>query len=352
MSRVRHGGSSTGVCALYVTGALVLSVFVVHGFILAAESKSQRVVCLMYHRFVAAEKYRECTGKDRIYTIGLDNFDRQLAALRAAGYRSVSLTDALAFAQARKNLDDKSVLITIDDGCRSAASTEPILRKYGYRATLFVTTDESASVFHAPSRNDPRLSDDELRKLPADVFDIASHGVTHRPLTDLNDADVLAELKFSRDRLEALRGRQVTAIAVPGNWYDDRICRLAQDAGYEAMFTSDPGSLRIGADCLRLPRMNVAGYVDAKRLVNSLSPGSIAAARSIRLMRNLPRAVLGKVLGGRVGVILSACQSYLLGRPMVGMSIVIFIAAAQSILIARRRRARLTCDRRPMTAAA
>jgi peptidoglycan/xylan/chitin deacetylase (PgdA/CDA1 family) len=332
---------------MYVSGAFVLCLFVVHGFILAAESQSPRIVCLMYHRFASADEYRACTGKDRIYTIGLDNFDRQLGELRRAGYRSVRLNDAIAFAEGDKELADKSVLITIDDGCCSVALAEPILRKHGFGAALFVTTDSRAGVFHSHSPGDPQLSAEELRRLPSDVFEIGSHAVTHRPLTDLPDREVADELIRSRDQLQHICGRPVTAFAAPGNWYDERICKMARDAGYTAMFTSDLGSVRPGADMFRLPRMNVAGYVDSARLVNSLSPGRIAAARSVRLVRDLPRAVFGKVMGGRVGAFLGACQTYLLGRPIVGVSIVIFVVVAQAIIIARRRRAMPAFDELP-----
>jgi peptidoglycan/xylan/chitin deacetylase (PgdA/CDA1 family) len=229
------------------------------------------LLCLMYHRFVDAPAYARLHGKERIYSMPVERFERQLQRLRAAGYHGVTAEDAVAFARGRRDLPRPAVLITIDDGCRSALTrAQPLLRKYGFRATLFVTTDPQSRVFDAARPDQARLTDAELRGLDPQVFDVQAHGVTHRPLTRLSDAELSDELCEARETLERLTGRPARYLAVPGNWYDERVLRFARREGYEAVFTSDRGLVRRGADPWRLPRWNVAGYLSERGFIELL----------------------------------------------------------------------------------
>src|SRR5215475_403382 len=132
------------------------------------EAGHPRLVCLMYHRFVTDEEYRKCHGTERIYSMPLGRFEAELARLRERGYTAVTMDDAVAFARGERSLPQPAVLITIDDGCRSAVTRAvPLLRKYSLRATLFVTTDSHAYVFDRLEQ--ARLSPAELRDVDSAV---------------------------------------------------------------------------------------------------------------------------------------------------------------------------------------
>jgi peptidoglycan/xylan/chitin deacetylase (PgdA/CDA1 family) len=238
------------------------------------EAGERGVLCLMYHRFVDDRDFSSLPRREQDYAIGIEKFGRQLRMLREAGYRSLSLDEALAFVRGKLALDGPAVLITIDDGCRSALTrAAPILKKYGMTATLFVTTDASAYVFcpGATGRDvrtsgagesdacDPKLRDEELRTWVSMGFDVGSHGVSHRPLIDLNDAELRFELEESKAALERVLGARLAAISVPCGRHDQRVRRLALDAGYQAIFTSEKGLFRRGDPLSQLHRMNVSG---------------------------------------------------------------------------------------------
>ncbi len=74
---------------------------------------------------------------------------------------------------------------------------------------------------------------------------LGSHGLTHHAL--LFVADPGAELTTSREllaRVCAPSGKDVRTFAFPHGRYDDGLVRLAFQAGYQAVFTSDPISNR------------------------------------------------------------------------------------------------------------
>ena len=265
------------------------------------EAFGPRVVCLMYHRFVTSDQFAQCRGNDRYYAIPKETFEKHLQYLSNHGYHTLSTRECLDFLKGKREVPANSVYLTIDDGYVSTLMlAQPLLKKYGMRATLFATADPNAEVFHHGMPAQPRMTDQELLKLDPGVIEVQAHGLTHRPLTHLKDSELLTELTLSRDRLEHVVRHPVRCMAVPGNDYDDRVLAFARRAGYDAVFTSDPGSLDIGDDAIGLPRVNVAGYFDAKGLASLLDPSSMARRRFIRLAGLAPRQILGSGLGGRI----------------------------------------------------
>ncbi len=94
--------------------------------------------------------------------ISLQDFQNQMFALKAAGWQTISMEDYLAFIQNKKQLPEKSFLLTFDDGRKdSFYNGDPVLRAVGYEATMFVITgasmDDGPSPFH--------LSREELQQM-------------------------------------------------------------------------------------------------------------------------------------------------------------------------------------------
>lgn len=246
-----------------------------------------RAACLLYHRLVDESEFASLPRDERLYSITPQQFETQIDALRRDGWQIASLHDVLGFAVRPVIVPDvaspeKRLLITFDDGCESIATLlQPILRRRGWRATLFITTDPLAEVFRNGLAAQPRMSDAQIRDLDPNLFDLGSHGRTHRPLNQLDDAELDAELLASRAALAALTGRAITSLAIPGNWYDARVLEHARRAGYQAVFTSDAGTIHAGDDLIGLPRLNVPGYFAPEQLVSRLSPSAIVQRRMI-----------------------------------------------------------------------
>ncbi len=258
------------------------------------ESRRPRVVCLMYHRLVKREAFERISGTERIFTLPSELFDAQIGHLKARGYRFLNADEALDFASGRLRLDGEGVLVTFDDGCRSVMTEAlPILRRHGACATLFVTTDPDAYVFKLGDASDPRMSDEELSELDGPVIRLESHAVSHRPLRGMSEAEIEGELRDSKAHLERLTGRAIGHLAIPGNWYDDRVLRIARATGYRSVWCSRPGGVHPGASPLGLPRVNVEGLLDLDRFDALLLPGGLAQRRLIGAVKSAPGRLLG-----------------------------------------------------------
>ncbi len=199
-------------------------------------------------------------------------FAEQMELLAALGYTPVSLEAVRDHYLNGAPLPPGAVLITFDDGYRdNLENALPILQRHGYPAVLFVPVgfldDERPlpheEALHALGVRNPTLRWDELAEAEAGGLRIESHGIAHRPLSELDPAEATREIALSKLRLEERLGREVVAYAfVKGSLADYRPehVSLVQQAGYELAFTSVSGANGPGADRFRLRRYNVEPY--------------------------------------------------------------------------------------------
>jgi len=205
-------------------------------------------------------------------TIPTAVFAEQMDLLGELGYVPVSLDAVRDHYLSGAPLSEGAVLITFDDGYRdNLQNALPILRAHGYPAVVFVPIgflDDGKPLPHEESlrllgvRNDT-LDWAELAELEAGGVRIESHGIAHRPLSELDPAEATREIALSKLRLEERLGREVEAYAfVKGSQADYRPehASLVQQAGYKLAFTSVSGANGPETDRFRLRRYNVEPY--------------------------------------------------------------------------------------------
>ena len=210
-------------------------------------------------------------------------FREQLETLLEGGYRTTTLSDALA-APGRK-----IAVLTFDDGYRSLLErVQPVLEELGAVATVFAVTgfagtrlrwpgiDEWADGEHA--RELDGLSWEELRRLRRAGWEVGSHTRTHPRLTTLGDDELRDELQSSKRACEEELGEECGALAYPYGDVDERVVAAARGAGYRYAVTL-PARLH-RATALHWPRVGVYRPDTLRRFRIKTSP----ATRSIRLL--------------------------------------------------------------------
>jgi peptidoglycan/xylan/chitin deacetylase (PgdA/CDA1 family) len=206
---------------------------------------------LMYHRIVSADC--PVPGNDleeTRYAVSLENFERQMDWLQGRGYQGVSLVRGLELLRRRRTGSEGTVVVTFDDGNLSDhRHALPLLRQRGFAATFFVGGSRVGDA--------GGLSESMLREMSLAGMDIGSHGMTHRFLSGLNEAEQRAELSESRELLTGITGQPVRCFAPPGGRFNDHSLRLVRELGYEAMCNSKFGYNRAGADLFDLKRLPV-----------------------------------------------------------------------------------------------
>lgn len=93
----------------------------------------QTIPILCYHRFGAKASKLNVTGAA---------FEAQMDWLARNGYTVIPIARLARFLDGKEALPPKSVVITIDDGYRSTYEIAyPVLKKFGFPATVFLYTD-------------------------------------------------------------------------------------------------------------------------------------------------------------------------------------------------------------------
>ncbi|MEO6260400.1 MAG: polysaccharide deacetylase family protein [Thermoanaerobaculia bacterium] len=198
------------------------------------------------------------------YTISTDEFRRQLDALTIHGYSVISLLDLHDYLQGLiPSIPSRSVVITADDGWRSAKSfMQPELQRRGHPFTVFVYPRVVERHFRHPFN----LTWKEIEDLSREGVDIQSHSFSHPSLSrarhpEMNDGQYASwlaeEMCQSRELIQSHTGREVPFLAYPFGDYDDSVIAAAKAAGYVAAVTVRPAMVRKGTDLMTLPRFLV-----------------------------------------------------------------------------------------------
>ena len=174
-----------------------------------------------------------------------------MAYLKENGYTTIApgeLYDSLANGT---ELPEKPVLITFDDGYEdNYQNAYPILKKYGFKATIFVITG-----FLDKQKN--YLTWQQAQEMEQDGISIESHTVNHKSMTELTDDQLRDELVNSKKEIEKRLDKKVDFVAYPTGTYNLHIANLVKEAGYKAAFTIKYGNVDKASNVYALERVPV-----------------------------------------------------------------------------------------------
>ena len=137
-----------------------------------------------------------------------------------------------------------TVALTFDDCPRSQLETVvPILRKYGFGATFFVTRFDDA--WRREHGEDALLSQADVRALHDMGFEIGNHTWNHACAMDsMDDASAVAEFDRLDDWLAEAGVPRPKVFAYPGGPYSAKAERLARERGYIGARAVEGDSMR------------------------------------------------------------------------------------------------------------
>lgn len=248
-------------------------------------------IALMYHNVApGGERYADLSPSVTSYFVSRGTFDGHLARIVASGTRCLDVADLHRFYRAghatrASTRAERGVILTFDDGWRDGVETGgPILERCGCRAILFVTTDFLGKPHF--------LSQADVARLNPAVFHVGSHARTHRMLSQLNEAEIRAELSESKKGLEDLVGYPVETLSIPSGAVDERVRRIAAECGYQYVFDSNVRVNRRGDNRLAIGRVAVMSETNPAT-VDRYVRQQITRERLRRAALETPKRVLG-----------------------------------------------------------
>ena len=219
---------------------------------------TQGTPILMYHAF---GKSGESPSR---YILPVDRFERQMAWLKWLRYRVLSLEDYLRYQTEDRLPPARSVVITVDDGyVDNYAMAYPILRRYGFPATIFLVSGNVGDVNHWDEhgllRDRALMSWTEVREMSRDGVTFGAHTQTHPMLTAVTPGRARAEIAGSRADLEQALGQPVQLFSYPHGKHDATARSIVEQAGYSGACTTRAGMNSPATPAFELRRTEVRG---------------------------------------------------------------------------------------------
>lgn len=224
----------------------------------------QTVPILAYHKF------SESKG-DRM-TVTASAFEEQMKLLKDKGYHVITLDQLFDFLDFKIQIPKKSVVITIDDGWRSAYDIAfPILKKYGYPATLFIYTALITG-------SKLTLNWDLINEMASHGIDLQCHTRTHRGLTAPAQKESFKEYfaAIEKELLDAAKtikirtNREVHYLAYPFGHVNHLVIALLKKQGYRGGVTVTRGSNAFFVNNYRVSRSMIFGEYDLRQFEKNL----------------------------------------------------------------------------------
>jgi peptidoglycan/xylan/chitin deacetylase (PgdA/CDA1 family) len=160
------------------------------------------------------------------YKLRADQFARHLD--RIAGLAAPALVTDIDLIRQGRHL-----LLTFDDGGKSALQVSEELCRRGWRGHFFITTGLIGQRTF--------LDADEIRHLRSCGHVVGSHSHTHPDIyRELDWEQMVVEWRRSCDVLAQLLGEPCVTAAVPGGEISSAVLRSAASAGLRYLFTSEP----------------------------------------------------------------------------------------------------------------
>jgi peptidoglycan/xylan/chitin deacetylase (PgdA/CDA1 family) len=246
-------------------------------------TNATHIPILMYHGIRNSPGDQVPAGWSGRHATDAASFAAQLDLVAGAGLRIVSLADL-----ERPRPLERPLLLTFDDGHASDyLVAAPELKRRGLTAVFYVT----CSYLGRPGY----LERGQVRELRAQSFEIGSHGLTHKRLTQMGPAELWREVLDSKRRIEDLIGEQVSSFALPSGSYDDLVLQALWGAGYRRIMTSDFGVARLEHSVMH--RMGVLAQTTPRefRAFLAARPGWAARHRLIQGAKERLRYAVSRI---------------------------------------------------------
>ena len=188
-----------------------------------------RCPALLYHHVGSARP-----GMPPTLTTSPDRFERQIRFLHQRGFTAITAGRWLDWLEGGAPLPDRPFVLTFDDGFADLAEHAfPILRCYGYGATVFVVTgriggfnDWDAPLGFPPTR---LLDREQLLAWSRQGIEFGAHTRTHADLTRLSAHELDQEVGGSRKELEDILGQPARTFAYPFGHFNDTVVNRVRE---------------------------------------------------------------------------------------------------------------------------
>lgn len=206
---------------------------------------------------VSVLMYHPIADLDWKYAVKTEMFERQVAYL-LRHYHIVPLDHIVEYVEGKRDLQDRSVALTFDDGYADAYTIVfNLAKKYQFPFTVFLTTvlEPMGKLGNLPRLTWPMII--EMTQSGLVTFEI--HGHAHLNLKDISErvGEMEREIGVCRNEIEIKTGYVPRYIAYASGHKNRNVIEYVKASGLKAGFSINEGIVQKGSDPYTIKRTQV-----------------------------------------------------------------------------------------------
>jgi len=221
-----------------------------------AENDGVRVTVLGYHDFSETRPVTDMCMRT-------SKFRKQMQAIKDLKLNVISLEDFKLWKAGKKDVPDRSVLITIDDGWK-AVYTEayPILKEHGFPFAVYLYTN----YIDVGGRS---MTSEMIKEMMQNGCTIGSHSVSHpspgtvrskkRASQEIYEKFLQSEFGESKKLLQEKFGVDIDTYVYPGGHFHEDMFPIIDQHEYDYLYTCIPGKTKRDTPHREIPRYIILG---------------------------------------------------------------------------------------------
>ena len=184
---------------------------------------------------------------------------KQFDYFKNNGYEVIPLSRLVEALQNGKNIPDSWVVLTIDDSFKSFYDNAlPLFKEYKYPFTLFVYTGATEDGYR------DYMSWKQIEEAMKHG-EIGFHSHTHPHMVSKSSDYLREDFRKGLELMKRRLGIKPRCFAYPYGEYDERVKRIAQSFGFDAVCNQNVGAVSKESDLMDLDRIALTGDPSLKQ---------------------------------------------------------------------------------------
>lgn len=215
---------------------------------------------LMYHKIPDVP----IDSPNKIF-VTKEKFEKHLKFFKFRGLIPITFKDYIDFREGKRPIKDfpkKPIILTFDDGYTdNYTNLLPLMEKYDYKGVIYFLGDfDVTHNFWDADKGDHR--DEIMNKAQKKIFvekgwEIGSHTLTHRHLTEISENEIFSEISVAKNNLEKELNIRIISFAYPYGDLNERVKEQVRKSGHLMGIATDSGGMTIEDDLFQVFRTNI-----------------------------------------------------------------------------------------------
>lgn len=206
--------------------------------------------CFIPRKSCSILMYHSVSDHQKLYVVSPENFQRQMEYLHKERFNVIPLARLADLLANKQEIPDKTVVLTFDDGYEdNYLNVFPILKKYNFSATVFLSTGFVGGERENKSQSIVLkiLSWPQIEEMHnSGLVDFQPHTISHPKLAKIPLIEAKKEIMESKKIIEERLNKNCRFFSYPYGNYNQEIVEILRQNNFQAAVTVEKGVIRSG----------------------------------------------------------------------------------------------------------